>query len=223
MPLPQKRRRAMRTTRRVKRRGAVRSNRAKASKINVNNQLYFFTRRYKGPTFTGAPAFAPLLSSTFFKLSDLPNVNDFVSLFDRYMITFAKISFYLKIDPSAQGASAATYPKLYLVRDYDDTATPTSIDKLREHSKCKVRVMNPNKPTTFTIRPSVLQIVNNLGGTQSFTPSWKQWLDIGEPIIPNPAVDVPHFGVKWAIDDLTNTNYKVDMECQLWFRCKDTR
>lgn len=215
MPITYKRRRAMRTTRRVKRRVA-RPVRARVSKVNVGQQLYYFTRRYAGTQIVGNAAYNPYLFGTSFDLNKLPNVSDFSNLFDRYMITYAKVSLYLKIDPSAQTATGATLPKVYMVRDYDDSATPTSLNALREHAKCKVRVLNANKPVTFGIRPATLALTLWNGVTPTGCPKWKQWIDMA-------TLDVPHYGMKWAIDDLTNTNYKVDVEYQLWFRCKDVR
>lgn len=215
MPITYKRRRAMRTTRRVKRRVA-RPNRARVSKVNVKQQLHFFTRRFAGPQVVGNAAYSPYLFAKSFDFNSLPNVSDFSNLFDRYMITYAKVSLYLKIDPSAQTSAAATFPKVYMIRDYDDATTPTSLNQLREHGNCKVRVMNPNRPVTFGIRPATLALTLWNGVTPTGTPTWKQWIDMV-------TLDVPHFGVKWAIDDLTNTNYKVDVEYQLWFRCKDVR
>jgi len=218
MPIPtQKRRRTMRPYRRVKRRMATRTNRAKASKVNVKNQLYFFTRRWASPTIVGAPTSNPLLVGSVFRLNDLPNVSDFTNLFDRYMITYVKINFYLKIDPSAQIAASATFPKIYMVRDYDDEAIiPGNINTLREAAKCVVRVLNPNRPVTIGLRPATQSLTQLTATTTVRTPQWKQWIDLASP-------DVPYYALKWAIDDFTNTNYKLDVEYQYWFRCKDVR
>lgn len=219
MPLlVQKRRRAAKTMRRVKPRVAARANRARASKINVRNQLYYFTRRCAPiATIVGNPASAPFLYGSVFKLSDLPNVTDFSNLFDRYMLTYVKMAFYLKVDPSAQNAATATFPKIYLTRDYDNEAiVPSNINALREQAKCIVRVLTPNRPVTIGIRPACQAMTQLNTTTNVRTPVWKQWIDFDSP-------DVPHYAVKWAIDDFTNTNYKLDIEYQYWFRCKDVK
>lgn len=132
------------------------------------------------------------------------------------MITYVKVYYHLKVDPSAQSGAIATWPKLYYVRDYDDSAPPASIDELRQHAKCTYRVMNPNKPVVFGFKPSVTNQVYRTAVTTGYSPQWRQWIDFAQ-------VDVPHYGYKMAIDDLTNTNYKVDVEMVVWFKCKDTR
>jgi len=210
-----------RKTRRIPRRKMRKTGnpQAKARKVNVGQQVHFFKRYYAGPTIAGGPTLNPLLSSTYFSLNQIPNSSDFVNLFQRYMITYAKVNFYLKIDPSAQAAATAIYPKLYLVRDYTDTTTPTSLNALRENGKVRIRVLNPNRPVTIGLRPAMLNIVNKLGGTQSYSPMWKQWMEMGT--VAAPLTDVPYFGLKWGVDDFTNTNYKIDIECTLYFRCKD--
>lgn len=220
MPIPIKRRRSMPTSRRVKRRMGRRPNRAKTARItNVKKSLYFFTRRWSSPQIAGGPTLNPLLVGTSFKLSDLPGVSDFENLFDRYMITYCKMFVYLKIDPSAQTSATATFPKIYMVRDYDDTAiTPGNLNTLREHSNCIVRVLNPNRPVSIGVRPAILALNFLTATTTTKTPSWNRWIDINDT-----GKDVPHYGLKWAVDDLTNTNYKLDVEYQYWFRCKDVR
>lgn len=123
---------------------------------------------------------------------------------------------HLKVDPSAQVAANATMPKLYWIKDFDDGGTPASINELREHSKCQYRVLNPNKPIVIGLKPSTLSLGYRSALTNTFTPRWRQWIDMA-------TIDVPHYGFKIAIDDLTNTNYKVDFEYKMWFKCKDTR
>lgn len=216
MPIPQRRRRIPR--RKPKMRRGIRPQN-KARMVNVKQQVHFFKRNFVSTPVTGGPGLAPLLSSTFFSLNNIPGVNDFVNLFQRYMITYVKLNFYLTVDPSAQAAASAVYPKLYLVRDYTDTATPASLNALREHGKVKIRVLNPNKPVTIGLRPASLNLVNKLGGTQSYTPVWKQWHEMGN--LPTPLTDVPFFGLKWGIDNFTNTNYSLNVEGVMYFRCKD--
>lgn len=183
---------------------------------NIKKDVYAFKRRYHDGTIPGNAVYAPYLQGLSTSLNRLPGISDFSNLFDRYMITYIKVYYHLKIDPSAQGGSSATFPKLFYVRDYDDASAPLTLNEMREHSKCTYRVMNPNKPVVFGFRPSTLTEKYRSAISTTYSPQWNQWIDMAAP-------DVPHYGWKIGIDDLTNTNYKVDVEVVMWFKCKDTR
>lgn len=186
------------------------------SAANLRNDLHFFRRNFATGDLVGNATYTPWLQGLSFSLGQMPNVSDFTTLFDRYMITHIRARYYLKIDPSAQTAAAASYPRFYYVKDYDDDTNPTSLDQLREHSKCRTVVMNPNRPVEINFKPAVLSEVYRGIATTSYSPKWKQWIDMAH-------TDVKHYGIKYGIDDLSNTNYKVTTEFTVWFRCKDVR
>lgn len=187
-----------------------------STRMNLKTDTYAFTRRMFLGTIVGNAAYNPYLQCTTIQLGQLPGVTDFTNLFDRYMITYVKVRYHLKIDPSAQVASAASFPKLYYLRDYDDSNAPASLDEMRQHSKVTYRVMNPNKPITFGFRPATLAEVYRSPLTTSYSPKWNQWIDMAD-------TTVPHFGWKIGVDDFTNTNYRCEVEAQIWFKCKDIR
>lgn len=206
-----------RTTRRVARRTG--RGRSSVRRANRAHDTYYFKRSFAqiAPgAFSGNAAYTPYLNAYSFNLAQLPNVADFTALFDRYMITHIQLRFYLKIDPSAQTASTASYPKLYYVKDYDDASAPGSLDVLREHSRCVQKVLHPNRPVIVNIKPAVLHEVFRTGVLTSYSPKWKQYIDMAN-------TNVEHYGLKWGIDDFTNTNYKLDIEGKMWFQCKDIR
>jgi len=183
---------------------------------NIKKDLYAFKRRFFSGTISGNAAYNPYLQGLTVSLSNLPGFLEFANLFDRYMITYVKVYYHLKVDPSAQASAIATWPKLYYLRDYDDSAAPGTLDAMREHAKTTYRVMNPNKPVVFGFKPATLSETYRSPISTTYSPKWNQWIDMA-------TTDVPHYGWKIGIDDLTNTNYKVDVEVVLWFKCKDTR
>lgn len=186
---------------------------------NLRRDTHYFKRSFAqiAPgAFVGNAVYAPYLNSYSFSLGQLPQVSEFTNLFDRYKITHVQLRFFLKIDPSAQTAANASFPKLYFVKDYNDTSTPSNLDELRQHNKCQVRVLNPNRPIIVNIKPAVLSETYRGVATTTYSPKWRQWVDCTH-------TDVPHYGLKWGIDDFTNTNYKLDIEGKMWFACKDQR
>lgn len=192
---------------------------ALAAKVNRNRDVHFFKRSYAqiAPgSFAGNVAYAPYLNAYSFNLAQLPNYTEFSNLFDRYMLTHVQLRFTLKIDPSAQAAASAVYPKLYYVKDYDDSSSPASLDVLREHSRCVQKVLYPNRPVIVNVKPAILQEIYRSGVATTYSPRWKTWIDCN-------TMDCPHYGLKWGLDDFTNTNMKIDIEGKMWFACKDAR
>ena len=191
--------------------------RATVSKANLFRDVYYFKRYITDPeTIAGNAAHNPLIKSYSFNFGQLINSNEFVALFDQYMITYVQVKWFLKIDPGAQAAGAASYPRMYLVRDYDDDMLAPTLNNLREHARCQVVVMNPNRPVVCGVKPAIATQVYNTTLAAGYGPKWKTWIDCNNPA-------VPHYGIKWAIDDLTNTNYRVTTEVKFWFRCRGAR
>lgn len=181
-----------------------------------SSDIHYFKRIASDVTISGNVAYAPYLNVFRYSLNQLPNVSEYTNLFDRYMITKVVTKLYLKIDPSAQAAATASFPRLFYARDVDDSGVPASLDELRQHSTCKIKVMNPNYPVTLVSRPNLLQLAYTSGVASNYIPKWKQWIDLGD-------TGTPHYAWKFAIDDLTNTNYRVQIDHIFYFRCKDSR
>lgn len=187
-----------------------------ARSVNVRKDVHYFTRSFAQSVISGNVVNAPWVGAYSFSLSQLPGLTDFTTLFDRYKITHVQLKFYLKQDPSAQAAASAIYPKLYSVKDYDDATSPANVDELRQHSKCRIAVLHPNRPVTLNVKPAVLAQAYRGVSTVTYSPQWKTWIDMAQ-------TDVPHYGLKLAIDDLTVTTYQVLVEGKMWFQCKDVR
>lgn len=203
-----------------KRRPATRTTRRATTTMitrRPSNQVHSFKRMLSSPfQFVGSAVYAPLVQSFTCTLGNLTSATDFTNLYDQYRINFVSVKFWLKIDPGAQTAAAASYPKFYWYRDYDDDGFPSNLNEMRENSKCKVIVMNPNRPITVAYKPNVLQTVYASTTTNTYKPAFNQWTDMAN-------TSTKHYGFKWAIDDLTNTNYKVDLETTVYFQCRQPR
>jgi hypothetical protein len=215
MPQPRRVRRAVRSRRAWLRR--AKRVVSKAKRANIGRDVHYFKRMINNPgQFVGNALYTPLLQANSFNFNQLTGASEFTTLFDQYKIEKIMVKFFLKIDPSAQSAAGASYPKFYWVADHDDDTAAPTLNALREHTKCRVRVMNPNRPVTVIFKPSILGMRYKTVSTTGYSPMFNQWLDCNDST-------VPHYGIKWGIDDLTNTNYKVDTEVTYWFACKDAR
>lgn len=184
------------------------------------SDVHYFKRWTSNVGFTnpivGNATYAPYLDVLSYGLNTLPAVSEFTTLFDHYMITKVVTKFYLKIDPGAQAAASASYPRLFYIRDTDDSTLAANLDELRQYGTCKVKVMNPNRPITLVCKPNILGLSYSTAVASNYTPKWGQWIDLGD-------TNTRYYGWKFAIDDLTNTNYRVTVENVYYFKCKNSR
>lgn len=214
MPLYKRRalRKLVRKAKRVKR-APMPMRRITASRSNVTT--HSFSRKTALSSIVGNVAYSPYQSFTGIRLSYLTNASEFGALYDQYRINWVKVQFWLRIDPSAQTAAAASQPKLYWFRDQDDQIL-ASQSEMRERSNLKIAVLRTDRPVTIWIKPNVLSETFRGTATTSYSPKFGQWLDMTTN-------DVEHYGIKYNIDFLTNTNYVVDVESTYYFQCKNTR
>lgn len=160
---------------------------------------------------------APWLGSFLLRgISDVINASDFTNLYDQYRVNKLVLKFYLKVDPGAQAAASANVPRLYWYRDVDDSNSPGDLNEIRENATAKVAVLSLTRPVTVVLRPNVLNTVYSSALASNYQPKWKQWLDIN-------VSSTNHYCSKFGIDDLTNTNYRVDVEGILYFSCRQPR
>lgn len=169
-------------------------------------------------TILGNAAHAPYTNVLGADLTTCLNHTEFTNLYDLFRIDMVKVQFYLKIDPSAQTAATASFPRLYWYRDTNDQGISpgTFLNEVRENSKGKRAVMNPNKPVTIMYRPNTLSETYRTSISTGYSPKFGQWIGTDTP-------NMTHYGIKYAIDDLTNTNYKVEIELTYHLSMKQSR
>lgn len=161
-----------------------------------------------------------------FTFNTIASYPEFSSLFDRYMITGVKVMFQLLTVPEDNYAIGSTsvanasnwYPKLWYCPDYDnDTAETVAMLKERIPTKCVI--LKPNKMVSVMVRPAILSQTYRTALTTGYSPAWNKWIDAAN-------VDVPHYGLKYAIDldgIGTATNFTVRIERKFYFTMKDPR
>lgn len=180
--------------------------------------IHHFKRMISNPgSLQGAVGYAPYTSNFYLNgLTNLPNYLEFTNLYEQFRINYCVWKVWLRIDPSAQTATNASYPKFYWCRTDDSTSTPGTLDVIRERQNSRVKVLTPNRPITVKFRPNVLGAAYQTAVSTAYTPKWKQWIDCGNS-------STVHYGFGWAIDNLTNTNYYLDFEISVYFSCKNSR
>lgn len=182
---------------------------------SIRNQIHSFRRNGSAVTISGNIAYAPYQAATNISLSQVVNNSDFTNLYDQFRINYVVIKLWLKIDPSSQAAGSAIFPKLYWVRD-ENSSTVLSQTEMRERSDAKIVVLRPDRPAVMKFKPNVLAQNFLSAGFSSYTPKYDEWIDTSSP-------GTFYYGALWNIDDLTNTNYKVDIETIYYLQCKNTK
>lgn len=162
-----------------------------------------------------------------FSLSDVLGYSEFEALYDRYMITCVVLRFRLINNPDAtwtlNGAPQALsnwFPRLFICPDYDDNSAE-SVATLRERAKTKMRVLRPNQYFKIVVKPALTVQTYYTTTGAGYAPKWKQWVDMSQS-------GVPHYGLKWAVDtsgiDPADTQpFKLEIEKQYYFKCKDVK
>lgn len=204
-----------RVMKRVKRR-RTRGRRSFGRRRKLNNStVYSFKRRWIGNPILPIAGGSSANGATTFSLSNVRNASEFGNLFDQYMITHATITFTLIVDTGAQIAANATIPTLYWCNDFDDSTPPPDANELRERQGCKIRYLRPGVPVTCRVKPACLDQVYRSTVATAYSPQWRQWVDCS-------TMDVPHYGIKWFIDNMFTTALVKAEQC-LWFKCKGLR
>jgi hypothetical protein len=110
------------------------------------------------------------------------------------------------------------YPRLWYAPDYNDD-TNISLDNMKELGGVKSQILQPNTSITIVIKPAILGQTYCTTTTTGYAPKWNTWIDCANH-------DVPHYGIKMAIDHQGYTlvsPYKIHIEPKYYISCKDTR
>lgn len=185
---------------------------------NIATLVHTFKRKCANTWIVGSGLLAPYLSTfPIDGISQLINGTEFTALYDQYMITGLEISFTLVIDPGAQAGNTSVFPRIFWARDQDDSTVPSDLNELRQYGNCKVAVLKPGEAVTMYCKPNVLAEIYRTGVSSTYNPVFDQWIDTSS------GADARHYAFKVGIDNLTNTNYRVEIERTLYFKCRNTR
>lgn len=178
---------------------------------------------------TGNPTAAASFS---FSLQDIPNVSEFTTLFDSYMITGVMFQIKMINNPNslqvpnvagatANGQTATWYPTLWYVPDHDDNANIT-LTQIKEYEKVRHKVFLPNREINIMLRPTTLTQLYRTATTTGYSENRKRtWLDIA-------ASDIPHYGLKFLIDfeglsPVATSPYTFKINAKFYFKCRNVR
>lgn len=140
---------------------------------------------------------------------------ELTTLYDQYRIDKVEVTFHLKVDPSAQTASSATWPKLWWSEDRDGEGGNLTMAQLYERSNVKMAVLDPSKPVKFVLKPNVLSATFKTTTTTGYAPRAGVWIDCSDST-------VPHYGATYNIEDL-QTTYTVQLIHKVFLSLRTSR
>lgn len=143
-----------------------------------------------------------------FKLSDVQNSSEFTNLFDSYRILKCTLHFRPRIEEVNQLIGSAIpnafkIPRIYIVRDYDDSAGMT-IAQVKQRPD--VIVYPCTKEFSISTVPQISDALYNDGVTTAYsTPYAARWVDCGSN-------SANHFGFKYLVEGSANATPGVGPE-----------
>lgn len=137
-----------------------------------------------------------------FRLSDVPDVNDFTHLFDHYTIEqidieISQLQNSAAVGGSGGGTQQAVMATLNYTPDFDDSAAPANQNEIYQYQRMKQWTFRGSgTPLKFAIKPRTALTVYQTGITSAYAAG-------GENTSVNVAYpDVPHYGFKFWLNNL---------------------
>jgi len=136
--------------------------------------------------------------SAAFSLQDLDQVASFTAVFDQYRIDRVVMQVKTRnnlLSFNTTGAANATPPQTYWVIDRDDSSVLTTLAQARQYDN--VQEATAMDHVEIDLEPSVTPAIYAAGAFSGYgITRTGVWLDCNN-------VSIPHYGVKWAISELT--------------------
>jgi len=126
-----------------------------------------------------------------FYFGQLTQYSQLANVFDQYRIDEVQVTFRpMFLSTQVSGSTTFYIPQLYVVVDYDDAATPSSVASLQAYANC-----NSSMYETVNVRfaPHVALGAYASSAFSSYANTGPMWIDMT-------STGVEHYGVKTGID-----------------------
>lgn len=154
-----------------------------------------------------------------FNLAGVPQVTDFVTLYDQYKICLIKVALIPKWDSTEMSAGAGgtinNQTNVMSVLDYDDSNLPTSVDYLTQYQNLKITRGGRTHKRVFKPR----QLRNVYRGAlvaDGYEVVKARWNDMTYQ-------DVVHYGLKYGIQENATYGQQFDIKIDYYLAMKNVR
>lgn len=189
---------------------ARRANRGQAIR-KLARGIHYFKRTAYYSGFISGSTLLDTYGSLIFQLQNVPNAGEFTSLFDQYMIKGVKVVFMPRANSAEIGTNQGLV-KFFTAIDRDDNTAPTSIAQLLQYENMKCTASNRDHSRYFA--PRVAKTVYNTALTSGFGQAGPTWLDCDNAA-------VPHYGIKYALQQLPAGNQSYDIKVTYYLAFKN--
>lgn len=179
--------------------------------------VHYFKRTDYVSGVATATSLGDVFGAYVFSLAQVPTPSDFTNLYDQYCIKFVKWMLIPRGNSSDVGTAATTGQNMgvFSVIDYDDNTTPTSIDELTEYQSMKMT--RSNQYHTRAFKPKIRNaVIGSAGVIVNGNPKATEWIDCN-------STTVPHYGIKYALQQLPNGSQIYDLKVTYYLSFKNVR
>lgn len=162
-------------------------------------------------------------TNQFFSLSNVPNYTEFTNLYDQYKINAVKVTLIPRGNTAeitaSSGASTVFQGQsvgVFSVIDYDDTAALANINEACQYQNMKMTRATQQHSRYLKPRFNLLSVTNQGTGATGASQNTRGWLDCDY-------INVPHYGVKWALQQNVNYNLTYDVKIDYYLAFKNVR
>lgn len=162
-------------------------------------------------------------TNQFFALSSVPNYTEFTNLYDQYKINAVKVTLIPRGNTAeitaSSGASTVFQGQsvgVFSVIDYDDTAVLANINEACQYQNMKMTRATQQHSRYLKPRFNLLSVTNQGTGATGASQNTRGWLDCDY-------INVPHYGVKWALQQNVNYNLTYDVKIDYYLAFKNVR
>jgi len=162
-------------------------------------------------------------TNQFFALSSVPNYTEFTNLYDQYKINAVKVTLIPRGNTAeitaSSGASTVFQGQsvgVFSVIDYDDTAVLANINEACQYQNMKMTRATQQHSRFLKPRFNLLSVTNQGTGATGASQNTRGWLDCDY-------INVPHYGVKWALQQNVNYNLTYDVKIDYYLAFKNVR
>ena len=177
---------------------------------------YFKRTDYLSGAIT-ASSLADTFGTYVFSLAQIPDVSDFTNLYDQYQIKMVKWTIIPRGNSMdvQTGLTTGQNMGVFSVLDYDDNTTPTTLDELMQYQN--MRMTRSTQQHKRVLRPKLRNaVVGSAGVIANGNNTRHTWIDCNN-------TTVPHYGIKYALQQLPNGSQIYDLKVDYYLAFKNVR
>jgi hypothetical protein len=163
-----------------------------------------------GTAFQGN-AVTPQINAINFSFNGISNFANLALVYDQYRIDKVEVTFMLR-NP---GAALSSFPRLHVFPDFDDSNVPSTLGFVLAHPRVSHHTFNSSSPEySLALSPRP--------GFSAYNGTFSAFGQMGNPVFMD--VNQPsaqHYGLKWAIENFTDTTQFIDVFVKTWFTMRN--